>query len=184
MSVAMVIPEIGFDEEPMSPVMRDDTVAKKKPKTRISTAARTLPCVGRPGVTIRKMASSSEPTSTTAIGMSRSVRARPDWPAPAPKILDAATGRRDDRRNRARQGDEARGQHRAGADVADVGAPQLPGRHLGSGTAGRWRVVANGWIGGKGSVMKLPRIESSGRNTSHDSTPPANIVPAMRGPIT
>ena len=34
-SVAMVMPEIGFDEEPISPVMRDDTVAKKKPKSTI-----------------------------------------------------------------------------------------------------------------------------------------------------
>ena len=42
-SVAMVMPEIGFDDEPMSPVMRDETVAKKNPKTRMSTAATTLP---------------------------------------------------------------------------------------------------------------------------------------------
>ena len=55
-SVAIVMPEIGFDEEPMRPVMRDDTVAKKKPKRTTSTAARTLPCVGRPGITARKMA--------------------------------------------------------------------------------------------------------------------------------
>jgi hypothetical protein len=41
-----------------------------------------------------------------------------------------------------------------------------------------------GWIGGNGSVMKPPRIDSSGRNTSHDRTPPANIVPAILGPMT
>ena len=45
--------------------------------------------------------------------------------------------------------------------------------------------VANfGWIGGKGVGMYAPRIESSGSRTSHESTPPANIVPAMRGPMT
>ena len=33
MRVAIVIPEIGFDEDPMSPVIRDDTVATKKPIT-------------------------------------------------------------------------------------------------------------------------------------------------------
>ncbi len=83
-SVAIVIPEIGFDDEPMSPVMRDDTVAKKKPKSTMRIETSTLPCVGRPGATARNTASSSEPASTTVIGMSRSVRA---WAAPdaAPK---------------------------------------------------------------------------------------------------
>ena len=42
-SVAIVMPEIGFDEVPIRPVMRDETVAKKKPKMRMSTAATTLP---------------------------------------------------------------------------------------------------------------------------------------------
>ena len=28
----MVMPEIGFDDEPIRPVMRDETVTKKKPK--------------------------------------------------------------------------------------------------------------------------------------------------------
>ena len=41
-----------------------------------------------------------------------------------------------------------------------------------------------GWIGGNGTVMYSPRIDSSGSSTSHDSTPPATIVPAMRGPMT
>ena len=43
-----------------------------------------LPCVGRPGVTARKIASSSEPPSTIVIGMSRSVRDCAPPPA-APK---------------------------------------------------------------------------------------------------
>ena len=38
MSVAMVMPEIGFDDAPMMPTMRDDTVTKKKPKTTTSSA--------------------------------------------------------------------------------------------------------------------------------------------------
>jgi hypothetical protein len=68
------MPEIGLDDEPIRPVMRDETVAKKKPKMRISTAAITLPWLGSPGATTRKIASSSEPPSTTIIGISRSVR--------------------------------------------------------------------------------------------------------------
>ena len=60
MSVAIVMPEIGFDEVPMRPMMRDDTVTKKKPKTMIRTAARKFHCVGILGATARKSASSSE----------------------------------------------------------------------------------------------------------------------------
>ena len=74
--MAIVMPETGFDDEPIRPTMRDDTVTKKKPKMMTSTEARKLPWVGMPGATARKMASSSVPTSTTVIGMSRSVRTR------------------------------------------------------------------------------------------------------------
>jgi hypothetical protein len=83
-SVAIVIPEIGFDEEPMSPVMRDDTVAKKKPNSTMRIDTTMLPCVGRPGITMRKSASAAVPASTTTIGMSRSVRMALVVP-PAPK---------------------------------------------------------------------------------------------------
>ena len=63
MSVAMVIPEMGFDELPMRPVMRDDTVTKKKPKTH-DRGWRRGSClgVGIRGASARKSASSSEPT--------------------------------------------------------------------------------------------------------------------------
>src|SRR5687767_13244840 len=71
MSVAIVIPEIGFDDEPMRPVMRDDTVAKKKPNRMISTETRMLPCVGSPGITARNTARSSDPIKTMFIGRSR-----------------------------------------------------------------------------------------------------------------
>src|SRR5262245_55268856 len=37
-SVATVMPEMGFDDEPISPVMRLDTVTKKKPNSTMSTA--------------------------------------------------------------------------------------------------------------------------------------------------
>src|SRR5687768_12912917 len=39
-SVATVIPEIGFDDEPTSPVRRDETVTNKNPSIRISKAPR------------------------------------------------------------------------------------------------------------------------------------------------
>ena len=39
-SVAMVMPEIGFDDEPISPVSRDETVTNRKPNSRIISAPR------------------------------------------------------------------------------------------------------------------------------------------------
>ena len=36
----MVIPEIGFDEEPISPTMREETATKKKPKTTMRRLTR------------------------------------------------------------------------------------------------------------------------------------------------
>ena len=72
--VAIVMPEIGFDEDPISPVIRDETVTKKKPKITIRIEARKFPCVGIFGAIARKTASASEPIRTTRIGISRSVR--------------------------------------------------------------------------------------------------------------
>src|SRR5690606_22173215 len=37
-SVATVMPEIGFDDEPISPVSRDETVTNKNPRTMINIA--------------------------------------------------------------------------------------------------------------------------------------------------
>src|SRR3989304_4297678 len=45
-SVAIVMPETGFDDDPMRPTMRDETVTKKKPKRITRTETRRLPWVG------------------------------------------------------------------------------------------------------------------------------------------
>src|SRR3954468_4541501 len=66
-SVAMVIPEIGFDEVPIRPVMRDDTVTNRNPKMMTRIAARKLPCIGIFGAAARKIASRNEPPSTNAV---------------------------------------------------------------------------------------------------------------------
>ncbi len=42
MRVAMAMPEIGFDEVPIRPVMREETVTNRKPKTITRMAAKTL----------------------------------------------------------------------------------------------------------------------------------------------
>src|SRR4051812_29419481 len=76
-SVAMVMPEIGLDDEPIRPTMREETVTKKNPKTTTRSEARALPCVGICGATARKIARATVPPSTTVSGRSCSVRARP-----------------------------------------------------------------------------------------------------------
>ena len=43
-SVATVIPEIGFDDEPISPVSREETVTNRKPKMMISRAPSRFHC--------------------------------------------------------------------------------------------------------------------------------------------
>ncbi len=114
----------------MSPTMRDDTVTKKKPNTMMSSEAIQLPCVGIPGVTARNTASRSEPASTIVIGMSRSVRVRATADAARAEVLHAVAERRDDGRDGAAERDQPGREHGAGADVADVRAPDLARRHL------------------------------------------------------
>src|SRR2546430_6082478 len=73
-NAAIVMPEIGFAEEPIWPQMREDTVAKKKPKITIRTApSRLTPSCGN---RVRTMASATEPPTVSEMGRSSSVRGR------------------------------------------------------------------------------------------------------------
>ena len=81
-SVAIVIPEIGFDEVPICPVMRDETVTKKKPKTRISNAESRF--TSSVGISTAKVRIAAIPISEYKIGMSRSVRGIAALPAAPP----------------------------------------------------------------------------------------------------
>src|SRR5882724_6759499 len=90
--VAMVIPEIGLEEHPMIPTIREETVTKKKPKTTIKTAINKLPG-NRPGICGRtdiSKASPMEPSKTKVIGMSRSVRLR-ESPAVCWRLSERST---------------------------------------------------------------------------------------------
>ena len=74
-SVAIVMPEIGLDELPMSPVMRDDTVTKKNANTTIRKAATKFHCIGMPGVTRQEQRDQQRADQhDRQMGMSRSVR--------------------------------------------------------------------------------------------------------------
>ena len=124
-SVAIVMPEIGFDELPMRPVMRDDTVTKKKPKMTIRIAATKFHCIGMPrrdGKEEREEQRSDENDRQrhVAVGTKPSAGA-----GRGAEVFHALAERRDDRRKRARERNEPGGQNRARAGVADVGAPQL-----------------------------------------------------------
>ena len=86
--VAIVIAEIGFDDEPMMPTMREDTVTNRNPNTSIMTAITSLPPIvpGMKGMQAITPTSTSEPTITKDIGRSRSVR-KPAL-APATPLTD------------------------------------------------------------------------------------------------
>jgi hypothetical protein len=90
MIVAIVMPEIGFEEVPMIPTIREETVTKKNPNT---TTRRPMtrepgngPC-GKPGRIVTRRASTTDPMTTTPMPRSRSVRLTLLLPAPAPKDL-------------------------------------------------------------------------------------------------
>ncbi len=70
--VATVMPEIGFDEEPISPVMRDETVTKKNPNSKIKTAVAKL--ISSTGASQIAAIKARQPPKTSAIGRSRCVR--------------------------------------------------------------------------------------------------------------
>ena len=66
------MPEIGLDELPICPLMRLDTVTNRNAKNSASTAPTTLMWIC--GSKTIASPQASAPTTTTIIGMSRSVR--------------------------------------------------------------------------------------------------------------
>src|SRR5437588_6522254 len=71
-SVATVMPEMGFDELPTSPVKRELTVTKRNPRIRMRNEPRML--ILSDGTSAQMITSARDPTPTTQRGMSRSVR--------------------------------------------------------------------------------------------------------------
>src|SRR4051812_44441707 len=73
--VAIVMPEIGFDDEPITPVIRELTVTNRKPNRTTITPPITRPTVSV-GIRLDAATAATRPTlprSTSGIGMSRSV---------------------------------------------------------------------------------------------------------------
>ena len=74
-SVATVIPEIGFDDEPISPVSRDETVTNRNPQSTIMTAPTIRPavlagirCVAAIAATRPSVPSADQPERQVALG--------------------------------------------------------------------------------------------------------------------
>src|ERR1700682_167750 len=78
-SVATVMPEMGLEELPTSPVRRELTVTKRNPRTRRSTAPSTL--ILNEGTSVQTTTMARDPTPTIHMGRSRSVRGGPAAPA-------------------------------------------------------------------------------------------------------
>ena len=84
-NVATVIPEIGFEEEPISPVSRDETVTKIKPNTTISSAPNKFMC--SEGASVTAAIRTTMPMPTNFIDRSRSVRGTNSAAAPATRPI-------------------------------------------------------------------------------------------------
>src|SRR5947209_2657944 len=69
-SVATVMPDMGFDEEPTSPVRRDETVTNRKPKAMMSTAPSMLKRRFNCGAIMMMMSSAMIPPKTHFIDKS------------------------------------------------------------------------------------------------------------------
>ena len=80
--VAIVMPLIGFDELPINPLIRDATVTNKNPNTttKIAASKSANPLVIAPGIGLNFSSAhiiaiiTADPTSTTRMDISRSVR--------------------------------------------------------------------------------------------------------------
>src|SRR5512145_120086 len=78
-SVTSAIPEVGLDDTPMSPTIRDETTTKATPKMATPSDATNrgpgpMSPASRPGTENRVMMTSAGTASTTQPGTSRSVR--------------------------------------------------------------------------------------------------------------
>ena len=97
-SVAIVMPEIGLDDEPIKPTIRLDTVTKKKPNTTTSIPSSNLFVSVCPGICGKISISTTKsmlPIITVLIDKSSSVRLMRMF-SPAVLFTDARLDLKDD----------------------------------------------------------------------------------------
>ncbi len=90
--VATVIPEMGLEVDPISPVRREETVTNRKPNRTIITAPMKFMC--RVRAAMMAISSTMTPPTTKLVGRSRSVRS---FSPASPFFAAACEARRSDR---------------------------------------------------------------------------------------
>ena len=126
------MPEIGFDDEPISPVSRDETVTKRKPKMTIRHGADARIHVQRRARASMIATISADDADQHDLHRHVAIGARASRPRcrgrAAAEVAQPPLQAVPDGRQRAEQADDAARGHRAGADVQDVGvADRRPG---------------------------------------------------------
>src|SRR6185437_11192152 len=184
-SVAIAIPLIGFDELPINPQIRDDTVTNKNPNTTTNTAAIKFestpvfaPGIGRKVSSAHIMATTiSEPSTTTFIEKSRSTRLIAVVIAFTARLLRISF-------SPALSAAIIVGIVLNSVITPDAATAPAPiglmyARYKSSGP-----ICEIGISPGKsGCVIRLPKNLIVGISTSHENTPPAKSSPATRGPM-
>ncbi len=123
-SVATVMPEIGLEDEPISPVSRDDTVTKRKPNSTMSSAPSRFMCRGGASTMATMMARMPPKTKRHRQVVLGAVRVDARLAAQA-HVAQALADAVPDDGQRADEADDAARRHGAGADVEHVGAADL-----------------------------------------------------------
>ena len=119
------MPEMGFEDEPMMPTMRDETVTKTKPKAMMRSAMSSLFSTVAPGTCGSSTSTTTRPIEPAdhgdegEIALGAGDRGRRGLVA---ERADRVAQRGPDGGEGLEQRDEAAGRHRAGADLPDVGA--------------------------------------------------------------
>src|SRR6185437_6814026 len=184
-SVAIAMPLIGFDEFPISPQIRDDTVTNKNPNTTTKTAAIRFdstpvfaPGIGRHVsrahiITI----TASDPSTTIFIEKSRSMRLTAVSSALTARLFRKSF-------NPSRSAATIVGSVLTSVITpAAATAPAPIGRMYDvyklSGV-----ICAMGISPGKSGCVVIPQKNFiAGISTIHENTPPAKITPATRAPM-
>jgi hypothetical protein len=134
-SVATVIPEIGFDDEPISPVRRDGHGHEQEPEGDDEQRPQQVH-VQRPRQGDRRDqnqdADEDEAHRQVVVGAQDFATAA-RRACPGPEIAQTFAQAVPDGGQRAPQADDAARRHRTGTDVEHVGAADVVGRHLGDG---------------------------------------------------
>src|SRR5215212_2161043 len=176
------MPEIGFDDEPISPVRREDTVTKRKPKMMIRIAAAMRAAMPVPPTysgfeNAITTISAMMPIRTTFIDRSRSVRG---VAAVSSAVFVLDKSRRPPRMPCQMIGSERNTLMMPPAATAPAPMYSTYALRIAPGLMSLISAVASG---ASGAASDAPKYLIIGISTRYASTPPAHMIDAMRGPM-